>query len=84
MYGTGPSQPAVAAARLFRDAGVDRVLELGAGQGRDTVFLAGQGFSVAALDYADGTRHGHARRTQQRRSKTGSGWPIRSRVKDGG
>jgi SAM-dependent methyltransferase len=31
------------------------VLELGAGQGRDTVFLARHGFTVTALDYAAGT-----------------------------
>lgn len=55
MYGTGPSEPARAAAKLFAAAGARRVLELGAGQGRDTLFLARQGFAVTALDYAAGT-----------------------------
>ena len=54
MYGTGPSEPARAAADLFSAAGARRVLELGAGQGRDTLFLARRGFAVAALDYAPG------------------------------
>lgn len=54
MYGTGPSEPARAAAALFAAAGARRVLELGAGQGRDTVFLARRGFAVTALDYAAG------------------------------
>lgn len=55
MYGTGPSEPARAAAELFAAAGTRRVLELGAGQGRDSLFLARQGFAVTALDYAAGT-----------------------------
>jgi SAM-dependent methyltransferase len=54
MYGTGPSEPARAAAELFSAAGARRVLELGAGQGRDTLFLAGQGLTVSALDFASG------------------------------
>jgi SAM-dependent methyltransferase len=52
MYGTGPSGPAAAAAAGFAGAGVRVVLELGAGQGRDTLFLARQGFDVVAVDYA--------------------------------
>jgi SAM-dependent methyltransferase len=55
MYGTGPSEPARAAAGLFSAAGARRVLELGAGQGRDSLFLARQGFAVTALDYAAGS-----------------------------
>jgi SAM-dependent methyltransferase len=52
MYGAGPSEPAVAAAARFAAAGARRVLELGAGQGRDSLFLARQGFAVTAVDYA--------------------------------
>jgi SAM-dependent methyltransferase len=52
MYGDDPSEAAVAAADAFSSAGVDSVLELGAGQGRDTLYLAGRGFHVHALDYA--------------------------------
>ena len=55
MYGAGPSEPAVAAAKRFTAAGARRVLELGAGQGRDTLFLARQGLAVTAVDYAAGT-----------------------------
>jgi|GEM_PF-121012 len=55
MYGTDPSAPGVAAAQTFRAAGSSSVLELGAGQGRDTLFLARQGLRVTALDYALGT-----------------------------
>ena len=49
----GPtSAPAQAAADAFAAAGVRRLLELGAGQGRDTLFFAERGFEVEALDYA--------------------------------
>jgi SAM-dependent methyltransferase len=51
MYGAGPSAAAAAAANRFREAGSARLLELGAGQGRDTIFLLRQGFDVVALDY---------------------------------
>jgi SAM-dependent methyltransferase len=52
MFGTDPSEAAVAAADLFDQAGIAKVLELGAGQGRDTLYLARRGFHVHALDYA--------------------------------
>src|SRR5674476_257429 len=37
MYGTDPSVPALAAAEAFAAAGYHSVLELGAGQGRDSI-----------------------------------------------
>lgn len=52
MYGGDPSAAAVAAADVFSSAGMATVLELGAGQGRDTLYLARRGFHVHALDYA--------------------------------
>jgi SAM-dependent methyltransferase len=55
MYGTDPSESGLAAAEAFAAAGYDSVLELGAGQGRDTLFLARQGLHVTALDFAPGT-----------------------------
>jgi len=55
MYGTDPSAPGLAAAEAFAAAGHTDVLELGAGQGRDTLFLARRGLRVTALDYAAGT-----------------------------
>jgi SAM-dependent methyltransferase len=51
-FGIDPSDAAIAAAAAFRRAGAARLLELGAGQGRDTLFFAGAGFEVVALDYA--------------------------------
>jgi SAM-dependent methyltransferase len=55
MYGTDPSAPGLAAAEVFAAAGLSSVLELGAGQGRDTLYMARQGLHVTALDYAPGS-----------------------------
>ena len=52
-YGAEPSLPARAAAERFSAAGAVDLLELGAGQGRDSLFFARQGFTVHALDFAD-------------------------------
>jgi SAM-dependent methyltransferase len=54
MYGAEPSEAAVAAAGQFVANDQRRVLELGPGQGRDTLFLAQRGFEVVAVDYAGG------------------------------
>jgi SAM-dependent methyltransferase len=51
MFGSEPSEPARRAADLFRRNGIAKVLELGAGQGRDTIYFAQQGFKVYALEY---------------------------------
>lgn len=48
MYGEAPSEPAVHAAAVFRSAGAREVLELGAGHGRDALYLAREGFTVLA------------------------------------
>ncbi|MFD0367954.1 class I SAM-dependent methyltransferase [Streptomyces sp. NPDC127114] len=52
MYGEQPSEPATYAADVFRTAGARDVLELGAGHGRDALYLAREGFSVQATDFS--------------------------------
>ncbi|MGG2461388.1 class I SAM-dependent methyltransferase [Streptomyces sp. RGM 3693] len=52
MYGGEPSAPARHAAEVFRTAGAERVLELGAGHGRDTLHFARAGFLVHATDFS--------------------------------
>jgi len=54
LYGTEPSEAGRYAVSRFAAEGLSRVLELGAGQGRDTLALLGAGLEVAALDYAAG------------------------------
>jgi SAM-dependent methyltransferase len=51
-YGVAPSGPAQDAADRFVAAGAADLLELGAGQGRDSLFFARCGFRVSALDFA--------------------------------
>ncbi len=58
MYGTEPSEAGRSAASRFAAEGLSRVLELGAGQGRDTLGLLGAGLEVTALDYAAGSLAG--------------------------
>jgi len=53
LHGSEPSAAARRAAELFGAAGIDDVLELGSGHGRDAFFLAGQGFSVHATDFSE-------------------------------
>lgn len=52
MFGDKPSEPAREATVLFKKEGKIKILELGAGQGRDTLFFAQSGFQVTALDYS--------------------------------
>jgi SAM-dependent methyltransferase len=52
LYGMEPSAAAAHAATAFRDAGAHRLLELGAGHGRDAVHFARRGFEVTAADFS--------------------------------
>jgi SAM-dependent methyltransferase len=52
FFGEEPSYPARKAAEIFRFEKKYHILELGAGQGRDTLFFAANGFKVTALDYS--------------------------------
>ena len=52
MYGQSPSAAAVHAADVFRTLDARRVVELGAGHGRDTLYLAQNGLHVTATDFS--------------------------------
>jgi SAM-dependent methyltransferase len=52
MFGRTASHPALYAADLFEQEGCRAIIELGAGQGRDTLYFARRGFHVTALDYS--------------------------------
>lgn len=62
MFGESPSEAAIRAAEIFKSQGQKRILELGAGQGRDALFFARNGFQVHVLDY---TREGTERIRQK-------------------
>lgn len=51
-YGSDPSAPARAALELLRRHQARDLLELGAGQGRDSIFFAEAGLSVTTVDFA--------------------------------
>jgi len=53
MFGIKPSFSAQAAAKKFKKEGKKKILELGGGQGRDTIFFAKNGFEVYVLDYCE-------------------------------
>ena len=53
MFGAEASYAVQQAADAFREAGKRRILELGSGQGRDTLFFLQQGFEVCAVDYSE-------------------------------
>lgn len=53
FLGTEPSETGRAALSLFTARGAQDLLELGPGQGRDSLLFASAGLRVTALDYAD-------------------------------
>ncbi len=53
MFGVEPSDSARKAAEIFKEEGKKEIIELGCGQGRDTIFFLQNGFRVDALDYTE-------------------------------
>lgn len=53
MFGAEPSDPARKALELFKREKILKLLELGGGQGRDSIFFAQNGFQVSVLDSAE-------------------------------
>ena len=54
MFGKEPSYPAQRAVEIFGKRNMKKILELGSGQGRDTLFFARNGFQLYATDYSEG------------------------------
>ena len=52
MFGLGPSFPAKKAIKTFKENNITKIIELGAGLGRDTIFFAQNSIYVEALDYS--------------------------------
>ena len=51
-FGVSPSTAAIKAAETFNKEGITNILEVGAGQGRDTLFFAQKGFHIQVLDFS--------------------------------
>ena len=52
MFGLEPSEPAKKSLKLFQEKNINKIVELGAGLGRDTIFFAKKFIHVTALDYS--------------------------------
>jgi SAM-dependent methyltransferase len=52
MFGLEPSKAAVVALKNFKEQNIKKLIELGAGLGRDTIFFAKNSISIEALDYS--------------------------------
>ena len=51
MFGLKPSVAAVKSFELFKEENIKKIVELGSGLGRDTIFFAQKSIRVDALDY---------------------------------
>ena len=52
MFGLDPSIAAIKALKFFKDQNIKKIVELGAGLGRDTVYYAKNSIHVEPLDYS--------------------------------
>ena len=52
MFGLEPSLPAKKSLKFFQEKKINKIVELGAGLGRDTIFFAKNSIHVNALDYS--------------------------------
>ena len=52
MFGLDPSEPAKKSLKFFQEKKINKIVELGAGLGRDTIFFAKNSIHVNALDYS--------------------------------
>lgn len=52
FFGIEPSELGKRALRMFQEEGVRNILELGCGQGRDTLLFIKKGYRVVAVDYS--------------------------------
>jgi len=53
MFGLEPSLAAEKSLKLFKERNINKILELGAGLGRDTIYFAKNFISIEALDYSN-------------------------------
>jgi len=52
MFGLEPSKAAINTLKTFKEENIKKIVELGAGLGRDTIFFAKNAINVEALDYS--------------------------------
>ena len=52
MFGLDPSEAAINTLKTFKEENIKKIVEFGAGLGRDTLFFAKNSINVEALDYS--------------------------------
>ena len=52
MFGLEPSEAAINTLKIFKEQNIGKIVELGAGLGRDSIFFAKNSIHVSALDYS--------------------------------
>ena len=52
MFGTSPSEAAIKSCNFFKNNNCKKILEIGAGQGRDSLFFLKNNFNISVLDYS--------------------------------
>ena len=52
MFGLDPSKAAINTLKTFKEKNIKKIVELGAGLGRDTLFFSKNSINVEALDYS--------------------------------
>ena len=52
MFGLEPSKAALNTLKTFKEQNIKKIVELGAGLGRDTIFFAKNSINIEALDYS--------------------------------
>ena len=53
MFGLEPSYPVKKALKIFKENNLTNVIELGAGLGRDSIYLGKNSINLTALDYSE-------------------------------
>ncbi|MDC2984000.1 class I SAM-dependent methyltransferase [Candidatus Pelagibacter sp.] len=53
MFGLDPSLPAIKALNIFKENNCSKIVELGAGLGRDSIYFGKNSINVTALDYSE-------------------------------
>ena len=81
MLGGEESAPARHALEQFREQNASHILELGGGQGRDTLFFAREGLSVTVLDFSP-TGIEAIQRKVDASPLSGAMWPLCHDVRD--
>lgn len=78
MFGTNPSVSAVYTLEQFKKNNFKNIIELGSGQGRDSIFFAKNGLNIQSLDYSQSG----IKRIQEKSTQLGLGNLLDAKIFD--